>query len=294
MVSNPSSVLRFEVTECLIDELQIVAPNDWHGRVLDLCNRWLAFHPGRAHLPVRRLLFDTTQRPHQGLGSGTQWSSMVIHALTAAASGDPLRCELSLEDLARLSGRGLRSYIGLAGYLSGGAILDSGQPSRRVRFLPFPSWPVLLLRDGSTEGESGDAEREMFQACSQHPNPNREAMLSLIEEHLAPALESKDWARWDRHIGQYGQLAGKVFEKVQGGVYRSQSIQRIIETAKGLGYRGAAQSSWGPTVALALPEGAEVERISDEFQRRLPGVSITVTEARNSGSHVSLWNETCS
>ncbi|AMV34614.1 hypothetical protein VN12_20990 [Pirellula sp. SH-Sr6A] len=291
MVTDPYSTLRFEIAECHIDELQVVAPNEWQGRVLELCRRWLAIHPSRSHLPVRSLWLATTQRPHQGLGSGTQWSCMVIHALMAAASGDPMGCRLSIEELARLSGRGLRSYIGLAGYLAGGVILDYGLPSRSVRLLPFPNWPVLLLRDRNTEGESGDAEKEMFQVCSQHPNAGRGAMLSLIEEHLVPALESNDWTRWDHHIGQYGQLAGKVFEKVQGGVYRSQSIQRIIETAKGLGYRGAAQSSWGPSVALALPEGAAAESIIDAFQRRLPGISITLTGGRNSGSHVSPWND---
>lgn len=60
MVTDPYSTLRFEIAECRIDELQVVAPNEWKGRVLELCHRWLAVHPSRSNLPVRSLCLATT------------------------------------------------------------------------------------------------------------------------------------------------------------------------------------------------------------------------------------------
>lgn len=294
MVEEPNSQVLFEVADCRLEDLHMDAPNGWGDRVLELCRRWLASNPSRFTLPVRRLSLASLQRPHQGLGSGTQWSAMISHALCAAACSDPTECQLSLEQLASLSGRGLRSYIGLTGYLTGGAIVDFGHTSgemsgssRRVTSLPFPQWPILLLCDEAVHGEFGESERRMFQSCSQIANAGRELMLALIHEQLIPALQSNDWERWDRHIGEYGALAGKVFEKVQGGVYRSQSIHRIIETCKLLGYRGAAQSSWGPTVALVLQNLEEAQRVAAELRERLPGVRVTLSRAKNQGSSVA-------
>jgi beta-ribofuranosylaminobenzene 5'-phosphate synthase len=119
-------------------------------------------------------------------------------------------------------------------------------------------------------------------------NPGRDHMLTLIHKQLIPALKNRDWRRWDSHIGQYGALAGKIFERVQGGVYRSRSIQRIIETCKSLGYDGAAQSSWGPTVALVLQDLEEAQGVSEELSDRLPGVRVRLTEAKNRGSSVAV------
>lgn len=306
MVEEPSSRVRFDVAECALSDLQIDAPTGWRDRVLELCRRWLTANPTCGKLPIRRVSLESTQRPHQGLGSGTQWSSMISHALCAAVCSDPTDYRMSLEQLASLSGRGLRSFIGLTGYVSGGAIIDFGHaapeelpssegslifngrvPPRRVESIPFPSWPILLICDEAGHGEFGDSERKMFQACSQQANPGRELMLSLIHQQLIPALQTSDWERWDGHIGQYGALAGKIFERVQGGVYRSQSIQSVIETCKRLGYRGAAQSSWGPTVALAVRDLEEATGVADELSQRLAGVRVTLTEAKNQGSAVA-------
>ena len=109
----------------------------------------LADHPAaQAELPRARAHLDSVRRAlraqglavpplqlrlqqvlpaHAGLGSGTQLALAVGRALSQLM-GAPL----AAADLARITGRGLRSGVGIAGFDQGGLLLDGG-PARRRR-----------------------------------------------------------------------------------------------------------------------------------------------------------------
>ena len=112
---------------------------------------------GLAVPPAR---FEILHAPpeHAGLGVGTQLSLAVTRVLTAMAGVETI----SIADLADLSERGLRSGIGLHGFVHGGLIVDGGRrpigrdspparppglptglgnPRRHPRTIPGPPWP---------------------------------------------------------------------------------------------------------------------------------------------------------
>ncbi len=136
--------------------LEIVAENasDWSASG-PLAERTLAIavvvarRLDEERLPVRPVRFTNMRVPeaHIGLGVGTQLSLAVARAI-AMLAGQP---ELDVASLARLTGRGRRSGIGIHGFAEGGLIVDAGRrsekvlPTKLVR-LPFPAeWSTLIV-----------------------------------------------------------------------------------------------------------------------------------------------------
>lgn len=322
MVEEPSSSIGGCLGDCSgVDGLSIEAEPYWRNRVLQGVNHWLR---GRSssRLPVTTIRVQRAPEPHVGLGSGTQFACSLVGLLEAAArvsmrsesaqpswGGDdpsaPIRsASIGVGDLfpdasslARTSGRGKRSFIGMEGFLRGGMIWDQGQADgiesgqvdrRRTRSYAFPSaWRVMLLSDRSYVGDSGLQEVSLFEQCARSPNRHRADMLRLVQDELLPALEVEDFEGCSRAIGRYGALAGEIFKPAQGGIYRSQAIAELVETAQSLGCMGVGQSSWGPTVfAIALDdEHAEwlSERLRDRFGPALQRVLTRVTSSAQCG-----------
>jgi predicted sugar kinase len=200
----------------------------------------------------------------------------------------------ALGALAAAAGRGKRSNIGLAGFLSGGLIVDRGQSPdsentafdsgrlERTHAFAFPSeWRLLLVRDPSGQGDSGEAETQMFRHCSHRPNPHRAEMLRLIDDSLVPGLQSQDWHRVSAALGNYGQLAGEIFRPVQGGIYRSPAIAHIVDQLRLLGLPGCGQCSWGPTVYGLAIDKDQASYCAGAIQRALPHVQVEIVAPRN-------------
>ncbi len=291
MVEHPQSRIRFLLGPSTLESLQIVGAPIWRDRIVGVCENWLAIS-GSASLPLAQIEIDTLQPPHLGLGSGTQISSLIAHALIAAAksSESPIGYAPDPEELTRTSGRGGRSHIGMGGYLMGGAIVDYGQQAmgNRVRREAFPDWPILLIQCDQFTGVHGERERMMFQHCSGISNPNRVEMLQIVEQELVPAIRSGSWNRWDQYAGVYGYLAGKIFEEVQGGAYRTPSIAALVSHLRDLGCQGAAQSSWGPTVMVVAQDTAHASSLVSSLKEAFPSVGITITAARNKPAEITL------
>jgi beta-ribofuranosylaminobenzene 5'-phosphate synthase len=66
--------------------------------------------------------------------------------------------------------------------------------------------------------------------------------------HVLPALEEGDIQTFGRTLTEIDLLVGKLFEKVQGGIYSRESSADLVEFMLSSGVYGAGQSSWGPTV----------------------------------------------
>ena len=112
-------------------------------------------------------------------------------------------------------------------------------------------------------------------------------MIDTIQDELLPALSSQDWRRWDTHAGVYGAWAGKIFEKVQGGVYRSDAIRKTVEAFRRLGCHGASQSSWGPIVVAAAQDIAHAEYLKQELLASDPTLRIQITLPRNESASIA-------
>jgi beta-ribofuranosylaminobenzene 5'-phosphate synthase len=301
MVDDSNAILHATVGVCPIDRCEIFADSYWKQRIEAVLHQWLVT---RGQLPVRSITADLAPKPHQGLGSGTQMASAVGALLMTCEAFLETRdwelaiargTSMSIESLSRLSQRGKRSNIGLCGFLCGGFIVDLGRPmsdagsssESRTGSVGFPNWPVLIIRDPSSSGDSGSTEAAMFDRCRNQPNPHRQSMLHLVHQEILPAIAATEWARWNDAMGKYGTWAGKIFEPVQGGIYRSSQIAKTVAAANKLGLLGAVQSSWGPTVcAVAQDESHAIWCIS-RLNTELPDAAITMTSAANRSAQVS-------
>lgn len=294
MLADPIASLDARGADTLIEELDIESSPYWKDRLLSVCKQWLDSH-SLVVLPISSLRLNAPL-PHQGLGSGTQIASMMAFllwkvsmskshddspSLTFSQSMEPP----TIQELAALSLRGLRSHIGLAGFLGGGFVVDLGQSANdrnRTTSIPFPeSWPILLFRNRSLTGTHGSMEKKWFEECSRIPNPHRLEMLQLVEHAIVPSVQNCDWVTWDAAIGDYGRLAGSVFSKAQGGIFRSPQIEQLVSFGYALGFHGVTQTSWGPTVALIAKDEEQASWLIDKYQMQWPELTIEKTNACN-------------
>ncbi len=235
---------------------------------------------------------------HVGLGSGTQLACCVATLVAAIQSGFAFNSSTStmtasdiwktvgardgnpLGQLAKASGRGARSYVGLASHLMGGFIFDHGMPteigSRRTvdRIATPEAWRVLLVRSASSSTISGTCETDYFQRCAQ-PNASRLSMIDLVQREMIPAIQTHDLQRFGEALYQYGRYGGELFRAVQGGVYRDNAVAEMVEAIRELGVKGTGQTSWGPTVYAIVESQDEAIELDDKLRVRFGDAIIT-------------------
>ena len=294
------------------ESCHIEADQYWLPRIEAIVNAW---HTRFGSVPVESLALHSTPVPHCGLGSGTQLACTLVAALLAAhrhsddakhtctftfatipkllesLDADPAFSNLRpIERLSALSQRGKRSNIGLCGFLQGGFVVDRGETiAQRTQHFSFPEqWPILIIQDLTSLGDSGTAESKMFEQCSQSPNPNRSQMLHCIDQEILPALANRDWVQFDHALGTYGRWAGQIFEPVQGGIYRTPQIANAIAEASKLGITGASQSSWGPSICAIARDDDHAKWCEARLRTNLTNARIHATKAINHAARLCL------
>ncbi len=239
---------------------------------------------------------------HVGLGSGTQIACSVATLIAAtridwrtgdqSCSAIQIWKDVAVQDnhsplrrLADATGRGARSYVGLASHLHGGFIVDHGISAnlddREVDCLPIPeAWHVVLARPISSSTISGSQEKDYFVRCAV-PNPHLEAMLRMIEDEMIPAIRDHDLARFGEAVYSYGRYGGELFQSVQGGIYRDTAVAELIAAIRGWGISATGQTSWGPTVYAIVHSKLEAiqleKRLRSKFDNKLVTVITRVT-----------------
>lgn len=248
---------------------------------------------------------------HNGLGAGTQTACAVATALelwdrrSAPASQDWGLCTHEMRDLdaawlAKYSGRGLRSAIGLSGFLTGGIVLDRGySPARsadaagggsrlvNTQSAVVPSnWQVVLIVNHSGKAVSGKAEASMLGTVGQIANPTKRQMIELAEEIMRCVRAADGFQHFVHCLDRYMQLAGQVFAKVQGGYYTDSQIEETVRKARQAGLRGVGQSSWGPTVFGFCEHPGQASEAASQLRRlfREPDSSVYVAGIAKTGA----------
>lgn len=172
------------------------------------------------------------------------------------------------------SGRGLRSHIGLHGFLHGQMLVDQGQASlneslgfsHRIRGQSFPQqWSIVLIYEDVYLGDFGEHEQSIFDACSKQENPNRQRMLDLIDQEIVPSVEAQDFPLASQAVGLYGELAGEIFRPALGDAYRSPRIRYWVDRLRGIGIQGVGQSSWGPVVFAIVEDQHQAEWLVEKI-----------------------------
>jgi beta-RFAP synthase len=247
--------------------------------------------PGVAGPPLR-LRVVSAPAEHTGLGTGTQLG-MAVARVVAAARG----ALASAEELARWSGRGLRSGLGVHGFAHGGLLVEAGKRSAEglaplAARLVFPEdWRVVLavpaVRGG---GLHGAAEREAFAHLMEGPQglARSEALCRLALLGLLPAAAERDLGAFGAALYDFNRRSGEMFAAVQGGLYSCPEVAALVEFLRAQGAQGVGQSSWGPAVVAVVADEDRAEhlarRLRDNFG--LAPAEVVVTRACNHGASV--------
>jgi beta-RFAP synthase len=255
------------------------------ARALDFARRVAASCPGAGS--PQRLTVEAAPPEHVGLGTGTQLGLAVARALAAAwGVATP-----ALDDLARWSGRGLRSALGAHGFAAGGFLVESGQGASdglgplAVR-LDFPAeWSVLLACPGVGPGLHGAAERQAFAGLTTPPG-HADALCRLALLGLVPALIERDLPAFGEALHDFNRRDGEPFAAAQGGPYAGPQVAALVAWLRSEGVAGAGQSSWGPTVFCVVGGDDQAEWLARQARERF-GVEAVVTRARNVGARLA-------
>lgn len=203
----------------------------------------------RVHLNVEQRV-----PAHAGFGSGTQLALAVGRGLVALSD----ESEPAAVDLARRTGRGRRSAIGIHGFERGGLIVDAGHRASHgvgdlaCRVAVPEEWRFVLVTPPQ-QGLSGVQETAAFERLPPMPGELTGRLCRLVLCEVLPALQQSDFARFAAAISEYGSLAGRYFEPVQGGVFVDPSMHALAKEVHSRFECGCAQTSWGPTAAVLCP-----------------------------------------
>lgn len=251
-------------------------------------------------------------RPHVGLGSGTQLALAIAAASLEVArsvigSTDPRKDDPRV--LATLAARGMRSSIGIHGFMRGGLLLEAGRIESAVAGerstdglgtprgigplvsrVPLPDAWRFVLAIPSGCGLHG---REELDAFARLPGMSMELTAELTRIavlELLPAAIEGNIDGFSAAMSRYGRLAGRPYESV----LTDHPLARLIDSTTGWleshGARGIAQSSWGPAVVACCASADEADAL---VARLTPGaeerkIEILTAAACNRGADVSL------
>jgi beta-ribofuranosylaminobenzene 5'-phosphate synthase len=245
MIDRPGLVLTAQVASGWQAEGPLA------DRTLRIAGRVAGLLAGRGvPIPAVRFSIDRAPPEHVGLGTGTQLSLAVARALTELAG----MCDLPVADLAELTGRGLRSGIGLHGFAHGGLIVDGGRrtpegiPPLLSRLEFPPAWSVLVVIPASTPGLHGPGEIQAFDGLPPLPDALTDRLCRLVLLGLMPAVVERDLVRFGEALTELQHHVGRLFAPAQGGTYARPELEAIVTWLRAEGLHGVGQSSWGPTL----------------------------------------------
>jgi beta-RFAP synthase len=231
-----------------------------------------------------RIVVEECPPEHVGLGVGTQLSLAVARAVTQALGG-PVK---SAVELARLTGRGGRSGVGVHGFDHGGFLVDGGKRGKdmlaplvaRAEFPP--EWRIVLLTPPGPAVWHGDRERAAFAALA--GTAADDSLCRLVLLGMLPALAEHDLQAFSAALYEYNTRAGEPFRAAQGGSFAAGSAD-LIDWVRRQGIAGVGQSSWGPTVFGVVGDAERGAATLRQIKDAWPNIEGRMTPARNHGAH---------
>lgn len=231
---------------------------------------------------------------HFGLGSGTQMALAI-----GAGINQLFGLDLQLTEIAHITGRGLRSGIGIGTFADGGLVLDGGRNTQTkvppiIVQQPFPNaWRVLLIFDHSHQGVHGDEELSAFANLKDADLLPTQHISHQILMKALPALKEGDLNSFAEAVVQLQAYTGDYFSPVQGGRFASKLVTKVLNFLTENGVLCVGQSSWGPT-GFAVFESNEVaeqylQKLKVTFQES--SLSWLVCEARHEGASINEGNK---
>ncbi len=287
--------------EQLADVADVEVTDEIHGRIEQVLRR---SGVGSDQVVVR---VHRSLPMHSGLGGGTQLACAVAAGL-ALLNAQPVMSsppqpeaeslwypladwlpEMTAAQLAQAAGRGLRSAIGLQGFLRGGLVLDGGHTGDGVegrnvvaeqRLLP-EAWRVVLIQPPQVAMIAGQREAKLLEEMAAKPNPAAERMYALARQTLDTC---DDFHSCTASMDEYMALAGDLFAPLQGGPYNGPNVTAAVSAARAAGLAAVGQSSWGPAVFGLAENEQQAVAIANRLREQANSWQITVTRPARAGA----------
>ena len=139
-------------------------------------------------------------------------------------------------------------------------------------------------------GLHGVDEREAFAKLPPISRAAGDSLFRLIVRRVLPAVLEHDLNTFGAALCELQERVGAAFASAQGGIYATPHAARIVNELKELGFAGAGQSSWGPTLyAFSERPREEIDQLSEQLCTRfaLARSSVFCTKAANEGTVLS-------
>ena len=238
---------------------------------------------------------------HVGLGSTTQTVLSV-----ALATLRILGVDADPWSVAAAFGRGPVSGIGIATFLLGGLVVDSGVKLSALRKYPLidatdlprpiarvelpESWRFVIV---VPHGVTGLEEREELPILSEPRALGKEREYELLKEvflHLLPAATQGDAEDFGSALTKVQRIVGEYFSGAQGGIFAEPYGELIARALESCGSLCVGQSSWGPTMYGLSPSPEAARQLANCVESKLSSAGvraqILVTAPRNRGFEI--------
>ena len=254
-----------------------------------------------AHANIKRDVSIKVHREiprHFGLGSGTQMALAI-----GAGLNQLFNLDLTPAEIAAMTGRGLRSGIGIGTFDRGGVVLDGGRGDGTnvppiVVQQPFPeAWRILLIFDHSHVGVHGDEELNAFATLQDAELRETQKVNHQILMRALPAIQEGDLSVFGKSIALLQAYTGDYFAPVQGGRYASKQVAQVLNYLTNSGVSCVGQSSWGPTGVAIFENDAIAQdyliKLKATFQDAGRGENLSwlICAASNVGAFVNTGNK---
>nr|WP_272867693.1 beta-ribofuranosylaminobenzene 5'-phosphate synthase family protein [Crenothrix polyspora] len=229
---------------------------------------------------------------HVGLGSGTQMAMAIGSALNAFYA-----LGLSVREIAAVMDRGLRSGIGIGVFEQGGLIVDGGRGVNTITppvlvHLHIPkNWRFILVFDSRGQGLHGQQEIQAFKSLPAFPQQEAARLCYLLLMQALPAVAENNIHQFGDVITQLQRSVGEHFAPVQGGVFASGKVAKVMHWLAQQGAVAIGQTSWGPTGFCAVDNADFAEKLVNEARERFANydkLSFSIASARNSGGDIQI------
>jgi beta-ribofuranosylaminobenzene 5'-phosphate synthase len=287
MLDSPRFVVEFSPSE--IDE--VFGPRELTERA-DIFARQFREQPNFPALSACRIEIRESIPTHAGLGSGTQLGLAISAGLSALTE----QTDISAIETATHINRGHRSAIGIHGFEQGGFLVDAGKMQTGLTGmlasrLPIPEgWRFVLVMPEDDPGFSGEEELAAFARLTSMPMETTNRLCRITLMHWLPAVQTADFNAFADSLSQFGDTVGDYFSEVQGGRFRHPDMRQLAVDLRSKGLQGIAQSSWGPTIIIAVESQTEAEQLSTDLRTHpaCPHSQIQISAPRNSGANVDV------
>lgn len=280
MIDQPQTVVKAAAAS----EFSVTGPSEAVDKIEQLFSHWQQLTSIRAAIRVVKWADR-----HQGFGSGTQLACAATMAILSIEESEdsPSQMAINPARLAEWGDRGERSAIGLHGFLHGGFLADAGRCEQdRVGALAarhdFPSDWVILLDRCDGVGISGLPESAAFQSLAAMPEAITHRLSDLALRSIMYGLAARNFAVFAASLTEYGRIAGRFFQSVQGGEFADPSWNDRSHDLQAVATAAVVQSSWGPTVAVI----AETDADAIAIQSAYPDRNWQKVAPQNEGFHV--------